>query len=751
MNSLDGRLGAPISRKDIRARKAQEVVEILRVDLLPFVRLVGITRRSDGTEVVRVEVQPEVPTDPVNDIRVVEPIAIGFDPEDRHQPIIWTLRDDFPDLPHTFLVQEGAPKSLCLYDEPYSEQRLHWTAPAFIRRIHWWLGQTALGELHLPDQPVEPLLLGSPAHVVLPNALFDVDADDAPRVVHLHAVPRESRTAVTYVAEPGPNVKSPERVPNCMAMVLDASPQTHRGLARNPRHLLELDEFLRPMDVDLHSRIGRDLRTWVIDQRDSPEAVALIILRIPVRRSDDSIPERVEVRAFAIDRPVGELGEALGVIAEAEGFTGALVGAGSNVAELEGVPIQSLNPVRCLSQRRVRALHGTRDQTHPKVVAIGAGALGSQTIMNLVRGGYGEWIVADRDVLLPHNLVRHTLPGAFVGCEKAEAIAILANGLFESGASVAALNVDVLDRPIPDRLRDPLATADVVIDFSASVAVARWAARDAPGNARRISVFLNPNGTDLVLMAEDGKRTVRLDQIEAQYYRAVTGQPELAEHLRAGAGQWRYGHTCRDVTSRIRQDALSVFAGIAARAIREAIAQRHATSTVWQLASDHSVSCLPIDSEAPIVVDRSGWRVHADKGLLTRFHGLRTAALPNETGGVLVGCRDQQRGLLYVVDTIPSPSDSDEWPTGYVRGCAGLGEAVERMAKLTGGEVGYLGEWHTHPDGAPCRASRHDRTFLAWLAQHMAVDGAPGLMAIVCEGEAVHWEVAAGAGSEEER
>ena len=40
-------------------------------------------------------------------------------------------------------------------------------------------------------------------------------------------------------------------------------------------------------------------------------------------------------------------------------------------------------------------------------------------------------------------------------------------------------------------------------------------------------------------------------------------------------------------------------------------------------------------------------------------------------GGVLIGVYDLQRQVVYVVDTIPSPPDSAEWPTLYIGGCEG--------------------------------------------------------------------------------
>ena len=494
---------------------------------------------------------------------------------------------------------------------------------------------------------------------------------------------------------------------------------------------------------DLLGTLRLHLRTWIMDQTGSSEAVAIIIVRIPARRSDELPPERIEVRAFGVARPVGELGEALGVVAEAEGYRGALVGPVNAPSGSKTVPLHPLNPVRDLSRRNAWILTGNRHEADPQIVAIGAGALGSQTIMNLVRGGFGRWTVVDYDVLLPHNLVRHALPGAFVGWDKAEAVALLANGLFEGSGTVDALSVDVLSAPLPHRVRETFDASDIVIDFSAFVAVARWVALNAPGDSRRISVFLNPDGTDLVLMAEDQRRATRLDHIEAQYYRTVIGRKELEKHLLRSGERLRYGCTCRDVTSQMSQDALSVFTGIAAGALRETTANPDSKLAFWRISGNHSVSCSTVDLTAPVEIVVGEWRIHTDEGVLRKLRDLREAALPNETGGVLLGYSDHLRKSLYVVDTIPSPPDSEEWPDSYLRGCAGLKKAVDDVTRLTAGVVGYLGEWHSHPEGAACKPSQRDEAFLVWLTQHMSLDGMPALMAIVCEGDVVSWQVAA--------
>ena len=734
--------GIPIAPEDAVIPKARALIELLQADVLPFVRLLGVKKLPNDLELVLLEVHPEVPTRAVHDIRIVEPIAIRFDPGDRYEPTALAQRTDFPDVPHTFLVGPELPKSLCLFDEAYAEQRLHWTAASYVRQLHRWLSDTARGELHKQDQPLEPLLMGSPNAVVLPSTIFEVDPLDGPQRLSLCVVPRADSDEYTLVASKDDQLDGLQGVRPCTAIVVEAKPQTHRGLRFQPSHLGELDAYLRDIGVDLLGAIRDNLRTWIIEQAGEPDSSVIIVVRIPRRRADDISPEAIEVWAFGLGGNAREVGEALGFVATIEGQTGAIVGTQDLEARTVELGLAMFNPVRALTRRNAGRLSGHDDAPAVRILAIGAGALGSQTILHLVRSGFGIWTIVDRDVLLPHNLVRHALPGRAVGWEKAVAVSHLANDLIEGGAVATPLNLDVLADPFPDPLLAEFGPANVIVDFSASVPVARRLASDAPSPARRMSLFLNPSGTDLVLLAEDEARRYRLDQLEMQYYRSVMTRDDLADHLLVDGQRLRYGYTCRDVTSTLSQEALGMLSGVAAMALRETIAQPDARLMVWRTSPDHAISPIHVDPVASDEVVSGDWRIVIDADVSARLRDLREAALPNETGGVLLGSRDVLRGILYIVDTIPSPTDSEEWPTAYIRGATGLRELVDEAARRTGGGLNYLGEWHSHPTGAACSPSADDLKFLAWLTEHMFTDGFPGLMGIVCDGGKVAWQLA---------
>jgi hypothetical protein len=179
----------------------------------------------------------------------------------------------------------------------------------------------------------------------------------------------------------------------------------------------------------------------------------------------------------------------------------------------------SLCPIAGLSRSTAAAvLNGDSQSDDRHIAAIAAGALGAQLMMNLVTADYGLWTCIEDDYLLPHNLARHELTGAFVGQNKAEGLVQWAGTLFEGASRVRSIAANVLvPWPMAEKIAQSVA-GDLIADFSASLAIGRYLARDAELRARRIAVFLNSAGSDLVVLSEDARRTFKLDALEMQYY-----------------------------------------------------------------------------------------------------------------------------------------------------------------------------------------------------------------------------------------
>jgi integrative and conjugative element protein (TIGR02256 family) len=436
-----------------------------------------------------------------------------------------------------------------------------------------------------------------------------------------------------------------------------------------------------------------------------------------------------------------EVGEQIGLWASHDGVIGTLLSADTEKRG-ECVEVALLNPTATLSRDSAARYNGFRCRDGRQIAAVGAGAIGSQVFLNLMRAAYGEWDIIDKDLMLPHNEARHGLYGPVAGASKAETLAFYANHTIDGSPIARAIVADVLNPgEMAAQLRESFERAEVIFDFSASVAVARHLAHGVDSPARRASLFINPRGTDLVMLVEDARRKVPLDALEMQYYRFLMEEPALQEHLRRDEGaRIRYAHSCRDVSGTISQEQVALHAAVGSRALRLAVESEDAAIAVWQAGEDGSVRALRASPSPAVVEKRGDWTIRTDERLLEKTRALRSEKLPNETGGVLIGSFNTQHRIVYVADALPAPVDSREQWTGFIRGFHGLTESVERIEKITASQLTYIGEWHSHPPGHGATPSDdYDRKLFEWLRAKMAADGLPPLMLIVGDRSRYGW------------
>ena len=459
----------------------------------------------------------------------------------------------------------------------------------------------------------------------------------------------------------------------------------------------------------------------------------VVVLGFPKARRAGSIAESLEVWGFVTNDPVKKIGEALGLWQMRGLERGQLLDGTPNDQLLGAATLLPLNCIFNLSRAQASHINGIEPDSR-KMMALGVGALGSQLVATLIRCGYGKWTFVDSDLLLPHNVARHELYHMAVGLPKATVMAMAANSILAEPSVDQAVIADVLSPgTAAEQLAAAFGAAEVIADFSASVEVSRHVGRDVDVNARRVAAFLNPRGSDLVVIAEDSAREFPLDSLEMQYYREILVNEGLECHLDPPEGRIRYARSCRDVSSRIPGDQVAMHAAIGSRALRRALSESDPRVDIWigseDLSSKH-VSLRP----SPIVQSQVGeFQVITDQGFVEQIRKFRRNKLPSETGGVLLGCWDLIRNLVYVVHSVASPVDSTERRTLYIRGSAGLKEAVESAATRTAFMLTYVGEWHSHPDGFDSEPSPDDMILWQWLNDKTRQDGFPPLMLIMGE------------------
>ena len=689
------------------------------------------------SEVVTFGLVTERPQRPVYAIAPVEVVSVCFFFDTSSAPAILIARSDFPDTPHQNLPLEGFPCQICIDDRPWDDARASYSAAELMMRISSWFSKAGLGELHDARQPIDPVFFGANTHEII----FSKAADDAisqgnPDLV-LYRL--DERAKYLFVVPSGTPL-SEKSSPNLVLTYFSVKPEKMARLRRAPKTLGSLASFLEERGVNFLERLGSSILAWRENSNgmvDPSKSLFCILVSMPILHPLTQENCGSNVVAFISNTSVGEIGEKLGYLFRNTSGTANQLSYARNLLPTpsldcaDKIPISPALVHADFSADLAASLAGKLTANSKRLLMFGAGSLGSELAECLVREGAFKWVIVDDDVLLPHNLGRHTLTCEDVAIPKALALARRISQI-RYDADARGIVENVL-RPIsPDSLDTCFRDAEIVLDASASVTVAR-AISDRPESSRRISAFFTPNGNSAVLMVEDESRKETLREIEATYLREVLVDPMLIHHM-GKPDDMPYTGACRATTNKIPSSSAQLLSGLIARAISLTVEKPDAALKIWQLADDGSVSCSnpQIDTEK---CELGGWCVVFPASLREELIAERKSMLPNETGGALLGMVDQEKKRIDVIHGLQQPDDSKGTQLGFTRGTRRLRKVVGEMIERSGNQIRYIGEWHSHPEGSRAFPSGTDLNQIGELTLILDQDEVPALSLIVAEGE----------------
>lgn len=690
-------------------------------------------------EVLVVDVECDgVPSRNLAGLRYRERLALCV-PEDTGALIeVLALRRSFPILMHQNHGTRGGAASLCLYFEPPLTVMRTWTPQRFLRRIQWWLEQSAKGELHPADQPVENLFFTSKYELVLPWNLDALRGTAGQRMAVTRGETRPDGGSTFFLRTVGAGTSV--SAGSASLVELTMPPVVQGFVERDPSTLGDLAEVLSQRGVQLLPPLIAALSAGVGSAgvfAGTAESIVVIVVHIPLVREPGGAVQRTSRRAFLVLGDMRELGVKTGALYRldkkyfAELQDSVLARAPATEWKSESIfPMSVLQFPDSSAARKQSSVH----VEGPRAALVGAGSLGS-TMLNLwVRAGWGQWSVIDKDHVKPHNLVRHTAFSQHVGELKCDAVSELCGAATEGAAAVTAVRGDACDVSAP-AVKEALRAGVLVVDASAALEYPRQASfqDELP---RHASAFVTPSGNGAVLMVEDKTRSLRLRTLEAQYYRALIRNTWGERHLEGNLGTYWSGASCRDISVAMPYSRISAHASTLAEQVMHRTQSDGACIRVWE--RDPETGGTSVHDVVPTTerrLDCGELAVFYDDGLAAHLRALRLADLPNETGGVLLGYHDFNVGAIVLVDALPAPSDSRASPGSFERGTSGLTKAVQDASTRTAGIVGYVGEWHSHPRGHSARPSSDDLIQLAEISMGMHGDGLPALQLIVGEND----------------
>ena len=119
--------------------------------------------------------------------------------------------------------------------------------------------------------------------------------------------------------------------------------------------------------------------------------------------------------------------------------------------------------------------------------------------------------------------------------------------------------------------------------------------------------------------------------------------------------------------------------------------------------------------------DVKTWRVRISEQAFKDIVELAEAAGTYETGGYLLGQCNLKTKTIHVIDTIEAPEDTIHRGDYLVLGKKGIRKKLSQVERRSGATFGYVGEWHSHPNG-PNEFSATDYEEFANKVEEMIAD-----------------------------
>lgn len=724
-----------ISETDVQSRPARTFINYVTKHAEQAVRVIELRQDDDGTYVI-IDIETGRPQKSHYPFKLVERLAILFRQKDAH-PIVWVLREDFPETPHLLVTPEGLPRAICVDDRHWADARLTWTPAELLVRILSWFKRAAYNDLHDIMQPIDPNMFGNVASLITDRKLLETVSETELVGISLNA----DLPVFRLVQER--EISSEYLHGNSLSIVSYRLPEQPMGrMTHAPRNLTQLIETVSRAGGDLDTALATKLSSWLAIGAEAAKRLNsrfVIILETPIQSPTNEVI--IDRRAFIGSHLAGDIAVHLGLAYAADkahgskvGYTKIVGGQESNRAALETVDLAPCELQFELDHELATTMSGKAERERRKVVLVGAGAIGSHVLDVLARQGGYEFSIIDDDLLLPHNLARHTALRDDVGKHKANIAAQRVFGILQDCTPKAIVaDIETKDSALRTQIDECLDSADIVIDATASVSAARFLS-DHRSKARRASVFFNPAGTAGVLLIEPSDRSACLRDLEARYLAFVASEGALKDHMAAPTGKYTYTGACRAITSRIPESNVMALSGLISHGLDQALDEAVSAIKIWSMSEDGGVRVdMPDITPIEQFQTLSGWTISVDEGLKSSLLQQRAAHLPNETGGFMTGLVDILNQSIHIVDASSAPLDSQSSPRSFTRGRHGVEAELNAVHERSGKQIRYVGEWHSHPDGVRTAPSALDMEQLDWLASLFDMDRLPCLMLIVGE------------------
>lgn len=367
---------------------------------------------------------------------------------------------------------------------------------------------------------------------------------------------------------------------------------------------------------------------------------------------------------------------------------------------------------------------------NPSLIIAGCGALGSKIAMHLIRAGINNILFSDPDTMSEHNLSRHVLFDDSVNKNKASEMESVTNMMYYLEALKAMSSHKGIKNVLEDACVMSKRNPDYLLDFTASKVVNNQLVK-IENRPTAISAAIYDNGRFGLLLCEGKGGGIRLDDVMATFLAQYKIDAFVSNYLmrekglsQEPAALLNVGLGCNSETFILADDVISLYASAMSITIKDVFAGNQPDGGCWMYICDDVGSLKVHRIEVPpyYCYDAKIWNVRISEQAFKDIVEQADAAGSYETGGYLLGQCNLKTNTIHVIDTIEAPEDTIYRGDYLVLGKKDVRKKLSQVERRSGATFGYVGEWHSHPNG-PNGFSATDIEEFAHKTEEMKADG----------------------------
>ena len=367
---------------------------------------------------------------------------------------------------------------------------------------------------------------------------------------------------------------------------------------------------------------------------------------------------------------------------------------------------------------------------NPSLIVAGCGSLGSKVALHLVRSGITNILFSDPDIMSEHNLSRHVLFDNSVLYPKSDEMKKISNLMYYHENMKADSLVKEIKKVLEDSELMKKRYPEYLLDFTASKVVFNQLV-NIKNKPTVVSAAIYDNGKFGLLLCEGGNGGLRLDDILISFYAQYKTDPYISNflvsekaHANEPSSLLNVGLGCNSETFILADDVISLFASSMSMTVKKILSGNHPDGGGWlyKLKEDGSLQIQKIDVPQFYCYEVDNWKVRITDKVINDIINQTESSGDSETGGYLIGQCNLKTKTIHVFDKIEAPEDTIHRDDYLILGKSGLRKKLSQIERRSGSTFGYVGEWHSHPNG-PESFSVVDYREFEKKAQEMAAFG----------------------------